>query len=295
MKSSLRWLALGLALISAPISALINGQFDAADRYAAVVVIWSDATRRCSATKIAPDTLLTAAHCVVDVKTGALAPAFQAAGTLHVGTTPEATPATALSVTVRATQLPPAFADGFQRLYAYQQSLIADYRARYSGDALAQRIRRVQAEARITDRFPDAALVQLATPTPMIPMQPLSLAPLPAGAAVILVGYGCERVRDWQRPDRHSHPARRHWGQSEVIRVDAVNFYTFGSERRAGSATLCPGDSGGPVLLNNQVVGVHGTVWGLSGRDTARSNMSVNLHALADWLSSFQPPAIPAP
>jgi Trypsin len=68
-----------------------------------------------------------------------------------------------------------------------------------------------------------------------------------------------------------------------VIRADAVNFYTFAADLRPGSPTTCPGDSGGPVLKDGQVVGVHGSVYGLSARDAARSNMSVNLHPLAGW------------
>jgi hypothetical protein len=277
------WLTVGLALVASPALALINGQFDDAGRYGAVVALWNDGERNCSATKIAPYTFLTAAHCVVDVARGDLSSPFQPGGTLQISARSESRPADTEALMVGRTELPPAFTEGLQRLYDYQQSLIADYRARYSGEDLARRIHRVQADSRITDRFPDAALVHVVTPTPAIPRLPVSLAPLPAGAAVILVGYGCERVSDWRRSDWRDRPARRLWGHSQVIRVDAVNFYTFGSERRAESATLCPGDSGGPVLLDGRVVGVHGTVWGLSHRDTARSNMSVNLHALSDW------------
>ncbi|WP_186343129.1 trypsin-like serine protease [Allochromatium palmeri] len=277
------WLAIGFALVASPAWALINGQFDDEGRYGAVVALWSEGERRCSATKIDSNTFLTAAHCVVDVARGKLSSPFQPGGTLLISARPESRPSDTQALVVANTELPPAFAAGLQRLYDYQQSRIEEYRARYNGEDLARRIRRVQADSRITDRFPDAALVRVVTPTPAIPQLPVSLAPLPAGADVILVGYGCERVSDWRRSDRRDRPARRLWGRSQVIRVDGVNFYTFGSERRAGSATLCPGDSGGPVLLDGRVVGVHGTVWGLSHRDTARSNMSVNLHGLIDW------------
>lgn len=277
------WLAAELTLVASPALALINGQFDDEDRYGAVVALWNEGERRCSATKIGPYTFLSAAHCVVDVARGDLSSPFQPGDTLQISARSESRPSDTQAVVVANTELPPAFTEGLQRLYDYQQSLIEAYRARYSGEDLARRIRRVQADSRITDRFPDVALVNVVTPTPAIPRLPVSLASLPSEAEVILVGYGCERVSDWRRSDWHDRPARRLWGHSQVIRVDAVNFYTFGSERRAGSATLCPGDSGGPVLFDGRVVGVHGTVWGLSHRDTARSNMSVNLHALSDW------------
>lgn len=277
------WLTVGLALVASPALALINGQLDDEDRYGAVVALWNEGERNCSATKIAPYTFLTAAHCVVDVARGDLSSPFQPGGTLHISARSESRPADTEALVVGRTEIPPAFAEGLKRLYDYQKSLIADYRARYSGESLEQRVRRVQADSRITDRFPDAALVHVVTPTPAIPRLPVSLAPLQAEAKVILVGYGCERVSDWRRSDWRGRPVRRLWGHSQVIRVDAVNFYTFGSERQSGSATLCPGDSGGPVVFDGRVVGVHGTVWGLSQRDTARSNMSVNLHALTDW------------
>lgn len=277
------WLAGCLALLTQTASALIEGQVDDANRYGAVVALWSDEARSCSATKIAPATFLTAAHCVVDFASGDLARRFQPGGTLRIGAGIESRLDDTQTVAVIDTELPPAFRAGLERLRAYQQSLIDDYRARYRDEALARRIRHLRADSRITDRFPDAALIRVATPTPNIPEMPVSLAPLQAGARVTLVGYGCERVRDWQGPDRQNRPARRLWGDTHVIRVDDVNFYTFGSEGRPGSATLCPGDSGGPVLFEGQVVGVHGTVWGLSYRDTARSNMSVNLHRLTNW------------
>lgn len=263
--------------------ALINGEVDASGRYGAVVALWAQPERRCSATKIAPRTFLTAGHCVIDVPSGGLAPGFRTGGEVRLSNRPTASWAEAKRVAVAETLLTPAFAQALRRLHAYQQTHIADYRARYSGEALTQRIRVVQADSRISDRFPDAALVRVRETTPDIPVIPVDLAALKAGAEVVLVGYGCERVGDWLHPGPRARHPRRTWGRSQVIRVDAVNFYSFGSEGHPGSATLCPGDSGGPVLFRGRVVGVHGTVWGLSRLSTARSNMSVNLHALSGW------------
>lgn len=276
-------LCLLFSLTSLPSAALINGQLDRAGDYGAVVAIWRTQDARCSATKIAPRTFLTAAHCVVDVPSGALASSFRAGGEIRLSNAPVADWSSAERLVVQRTDLPPRFEEGLRRLHAYQQGLIADYRKRYSGAELDRRIRVVHADARISDRFPDAALVRIDQATPGIPEIPMRLAPLAGGAEVILVGYGCERVSDWRSGRSSRQAARRTWGRSRVIRVDGVNFYSFAGERLAGSATLCPGDSGGPVLFEGRVVGVHGTVWGLSHRDTARSNMSVNLHGLRDW------------
>jgi hypothetical protein len=71
-----------------------------------------------------------------------------------------------------------------------------------------------------------------------------------------------------------------------VIRVDSVNFYTFAHRMHPGAPSLCPGDSGGPVMRAGKIVGVHGTVYGLAREHGARSNMSVNLQTVQPWLDA---------
>ena len=282
----MRWLALLLALgLSAQAAALVGGQPDTDADYSYAVFFKVDGQRRCTATKIGPRAFLTAAHCVVDISKGGLVQAFEPGGTILL--TNRAEPkgdSDYRSLTVEATRLPPAFEAALHRLHEYQEEQIAGYRWRYSGENLERRIRRVQADSRISDRFPDAAIVRLRLETPEIPVAPFDLKPLAAGAQAVLVGYGCERASDLMRRDRATLPVRRTWGETRVIRVDKVNFYTFAAELRPGTPVLCPGDSGGPVVSGGRVVGVHGTVWGLHPMtDTARSNMSVNLAAIADW------------
>jgi len=274
--------ALILCGVSAPLSALIGGQPDTDGRYASVVSLRIAPDRRCTATKIAPRTFLTAAHCVIDIPTGELARPFQPGGEVQVSNSAEPAGSTSYQTLVVAqTRLPPAFATALKRLHAYQEGQIADFRTRYQGEDLTRRIAYLHQHSRITDRFPDLALVQVRTATPAIAVTPVDLNPLAAGAPVVLVGYGCERVADLALGSRA--PVRRTWGASRVIRVDAVNFYSFAPELSAGTPALCPGDSGGPVLRDGRVVGVHGTVWGLGAQDSARSNMSVNLAPLGDW------------
>lgn len=258
-----------------PASALIGAQSDSEQRYPFVVALGIGDGRWCTATKIAPRALLTAAHCVVDIPSGALVPETQPGGTLQLTTDAGAHP-----ITVERTWLLPAFADALQRLHRYQQARIAEYRARYSGEELERRIRRVHADSRISDRFPDAAIIALREDTPGIPIAPLNLDPPAAETPVVLVGHGCRGLRELRAG---AGPWPRTWGESRIIRADAVNFYTYAAELRPGSVSLCPGDSGGPVLAEGAVIGVHGTVWGLNTRTGARSNMSVNLSTLADW------------
>jgi hypothetical protein len=276
--------ALCLLCLSTPTRALIGGMLDADNRFGAVVSLRTTAGRWCSATKIAPRAFLTAAHCVIDVPSGGLAGPFRAGGRVLVSGQAEPKGASDyLSLTVVRTQLPAAFETALGRLHAYQEGRIAELRERYSGQDLARRVRRVYADAHISPRFPDLALVQVADATPAIPMLTLDLGPLARGDAVVLVGYGCERVADLARGRQRPKAGRRTWGRSRIIRVDEVNFYTFAAQLLPGTPSLCPGDSGGPVLRAGRVVGVHGTVYGLGPTDSARSNMSVNLHSLSDW------------
>jgi hypothetical protein len=283
--------SLGLALLtlllgtrSDPVSALIGGEPDSQARFGSTVALKIAPDRRCTATKIGPRGFLTAAHCVVDIPTGALTPAARPGGRIALSNLAEpAADSDYRTLRVAETRVADAFASALGRLHAYQESRIADFRARYAGEDLTRRVRRIYAESNLGPRFPDLAIVRVADDTPEIPAAPVDLRALARATDVILVGYGCERVSDLAAGRRGTAPLRRTWGRSQVIRVDAVNFYTFAGDLRPGTPALCPGDSGGPVLANGRVVGVHGTVYGLSPRDTARSNMSVNLNPLAGW------------
>ncbi len=104
-----------------------------------------------------------------------------------------------------------------------------------------------------------------------------------AEEAVTLVGYGCAHLADRQDEQQRQPFGHRRWARTQVIRVDAVNFYSYAEHLRADAPSLCPGDSGGPVLRDGKVVGVHGTVYGIGSAGGAHSNMSVNLHALRTW------------
>lgn len=270
-----------LCFASAPLWALIGGQPDSTALYPSVVSLRIDSTHRCTATKIGERSYLTAAHCVIDIPAGTLAAPFQSGGNIAVSNSPEPrVDSDYRALRVESTWLPDAFKNAFDRLHAYQTARIADFRSRYSGDDLTGRIARVYAESNIAPRFPDVAIVVVADATPTIPASAVDLRPLTRETDVVLVGYGCERTADLAN---RAKPVRRTWGRSQVIRADQVNFYTYAADLRPNAPSTCPGDSGGPVLKDGVVAGVNGTVYGLSRRGIARSNMSANLGALAGW------------
>jgi len=273
-----------LALIPGPAMALVGGGADTGGTYRPVVAILGGPGRYCSATKIGPRQFLTAGHCVVDKANGELFPTFRRDATLQISNAPIPRAAEHfVRVNVEQTQLPPTFEQGLLRFIAYKQARIADFSKQMVGTELRRRIENLQANHHFTAKFPDAAVIKVQTDTPEIPQAQLDLDPLRKGDPVTLVGYGCD---DLTTPDKNaiqnSYGVRR-FGTSEVIRVDPVNFYSFGRIMRPNAPSLCPGDSGGPVLRNGKVVGIHGTVQGVALRHGANSNMSVNLSNLALW------------
>jgi hypothetical protein len=262
--------------------ALLGGLVDTPEGFNAVVALSLGTQAHCSATKISAHTFLTAAHCVTTTQTGSIDAQFAPGQRLFVSAQPKPqTRRDFLPLTVQKIQLHPAYQAALQRFFHYKETQINAYRQRYTGAELTQRIRVLEADNHFTARFPDLALVIVREATPTIPQFAVDCDPLTAGASVELVGYGFDSVAHFAQARRAAPFGQRHWGTTAVIRVDPVNFYTYGGLLRAGEPSLSPGDSGGPVLLRGRVVGVNGTVYGLSRRDAARSNMSVNLNGLA--------------
>ena len=246
-------------------------------------------SRRCTATKIAPRRFLTAAHCVANTAQGTVDQAFAPGSTILVSNALAPTGrADFVRLRVARAHLPPAFEQALKRLHAYQEKLIRQYRQSHSGAELERRIRHVATQNHLTARVPDLAIVEVREHSANIPLAGIDFAALAADEAVRLVGYGCERFDQRDGRSNAVPLRRRKWGETRVIRVDPVNFYTFAQRMRAGAPSLCPGDSGGPVMRAGKVVGVHGTVYGLARTHGARSNMSVNLQAMQAWLDAHR-------
>lgn len=268
--------------------ALSGGEPDSEQRHPAVLTLRSDQVASCSAVKIDSHTLLTAAHCVVDAGSGSLRPAFQPGGSVQLNNAYRQECGTdALTVVVAETLLPEAYQEGLAKFADYRRQRLAELGDGASALPTATLQQGLRMRHHFAARYPDIALLRLRTATPSIPTRAVDFTPLQAGAEVELVGFGCAalgRARagsgDRSNPE---FPAVRRSASSAVIRVDAVNFYTQAGQRSAQAPSLCPGDSGGPVLHEGRVVGVHSVVYGLNARHGARSNMAVNLAPLADW------------
>ncbi|MEA3638446.1 MAG: trypsin-like serine protease [Lamprobacter sp.] len=264
-------------LIASRALALSGGALDTEQHHAGVLTIRADPLLVCSAVKIGARTLLTAAHCVVDERSGELKSAFRTGAEILVdNATQQADHESASRVIVDETRLPEAYREGLAKFADYRRRRLAELKSQSSALPIEQLEQGLSMRYHFAERYPDLALIQLRTTTPEIPHYQLDFTPLEAGAEVELVGFGCSRLGDRLSAERRS-------GWSRVIRVDAVNFYTEAGQRVTQAPSLCPGDSGGPVLYQGRVVGVHAVVYGLHARHGARSNMAVNLVPLADW------------
>ena len=263
-----------------PVEAIIAAKLDDPPQYAAVVVMIMGNSGQCSATKIAARRFLTAAHCVADMLTGTVASTFATGRSIQISNAVTPGVRDFVFLHIKHTDLHPDFELALERFHEYKEKIINKYREHYKGGYLEQRIRWIESNNHFTARNPDLAVVSVRELTPRIPIAKIDFAPLTAKDIVHLVGYGCEADRNVSLVSKY---ARRRWGETRVIRVDPVNFYTFAHQLLPGAPSLCSGDSGGPVMRAGKVVGVHGTVYGLSDKIGARSNMSVNLHAYEAW------------
>jgi hypothetical protein len=234
----------------------------------------------CTAVKIGPYTLLTAAHCVVDPQTAALRPAFRPSGLIDLDNASAQTPrGGAIRAAIAEVSLPEPYRQGLTKFADYRRRRLDELTTGSETLPLETLEQGLRLRHHFAARYPDLALLRLKTATPAIPSKSVDFGAVQAGSEVELVGFGC--VGSGRR-DRTSPVARRS-GWSQVIRVDEVNLYTHAGQSDPAAPSLCPGDSGGPVLRDGRVIGIHTVVYGLNARHGARSNMAVRLAPLADW------------
>ncbi|MBK5937777.1 trypsin-like serine protease [Halochromatium roseum] len=267
-------------LIASTALALSGGSEDSVQRHPEVLSLRADQRFICSAVKIGPQTLLTAAHCVVNARSGELMSAFRHAAEISLDNAPQQlSDKGAMIAVVDDILLPDAYREGLAKLVDYRRQRLAELSSMASALPTEQLEQGLRMRYHFAERYPDIALIRLRTATPEIPVAEVDFTPLAAGAEVELVGFGCADLR---RVGNRAAAARRS-GWTRVIRVDAVNFYTEAGQKSEQAPSLCPGDSGGPVLYQGRVVGIHSVVYGLNARHGARSNMAVNLAPLAGW------------
>jgi hypothetical protein len=158
----------------------------------------------------------------------------------------------------------------------------------------------------------DIAVIQIVQDTPQIPQARVQLDPVATGTQVVKVGWGCEERTNidpntlelgrYKRADASviGASAIRHDNSpitdAQVAAVDASYLITPGRDQNPAYASLCLGDSGGPLYLPNngdpRVVGVNSNYTfrpnqdpgGVSWTDWHTRTSLGSTHRIGEWL-----------
>jgi secreted trypsin-like serine protease len=222
--------------------ALIGGRTASAGQFPSTVTLKGE----CTATKVAPKRLLTAAHCVLDPATVSIR--YPAGSHLSVAHDPSKGYA---DVEVAAVHVHPAWMKACEDAYCAASSVTARLDA------------------------PDVAIIDLVTDLADVPAASIDAAPLAPGDRVTLLGFGCTAgvlVPDARESITLKYAETRlvaadhavHDGSAvlpaDVPQVAGIYSLTSGPGAAKARAGLCPGDSGAALYKKREgqlvVVGV---------------------------------------
>lgn len=247
--------------------------------YPGVVNLLSS-VNRCTASKVGARRFLLAAHCVFDFSQNRMLPAYADNATISVTNLPH--PFSGIpwvSLTIQHTHANPAF-------------LSACSAAPCSYDGMIQ-------------QAADVALIIVKEDTPLITQAYVNFGTLGQGTAIDIMGYGCEAGRTgpggvpgdpslpWGRLKYHSTRVQApsilsNLGLPVTSPLQNHHFFTAGKALDATEASLCPGDSGGPIFLGDgqraYVVGVNGAQTSWDSTETSVVNIHAKLSTVQTWL-----------
>ncbi len=225
----------------------------------------------CTGTKIGPKTLLFAAHCFLDSDTRRLKTQYSNNARFiletHYGVF--------YPVTVENVYTHPTYAAELIRLARVRQSDFSVGSGSY-----------------------DVAIMKIKEETPSIPVGTIDYSPSEIGDDVIIGGYGCEdtaTILSKTKGHRFKVAAVKVEPDPQISRVQGqnsanmyrFNFFTTGIKKDARAASICPGDSGGPVYRNRKVIGVNATYLFLDRSGVAQYNAHARLADIKDWIESI--------
>ncbi len=276
--------------------ALIGGDPATADYFRSTVGIGDE----CTAAKVGPRLFLTAAHCV------------------------------AVPRPARHTTPPPGYPanDGVDDPYVAGQPLLIQWGLDADGPSGTFTI--VQTSIHPSwwtypsspdpvfdeDSTADIAVIEIAEDTPEIPEARVELDAIAPGTPVVEVGWGCEE--SVYTPDTHLGRFKAHesttlppetaltyvtsissWPPAESTMTAIMGAYLFtpGRTQDPDTASLCPGDSGGPLYLQDssdpRVVGVNSNYTftsdgsGVSWNDWHTQTALGSFHGIGEWLENL--------
>jgi secreted trypsin-like serine protease len=267
--------------------ALIGGRAASPGQFPSTVYLKGE----CTATKVAPKRLLTAAHCVLDPATVSIR--YPAGSRLSLAHDPAKGYA---DVEVAAVHVHPAWLKGCEDAYCAASSVTARLDA------------------------PDVAVIDLAAELADVPSASIDTEALATGERVTLIGFGCtagvlvpdtREAASLKYAETRLVPASRavHDGSpvlaGDVAQVASLYSLTSGPGAAKARAGLCPGDSGGALYKKRGaelvVVGVSSNyTFGPEAKDSVGlpiTNWHTRLdgaskHDVAGWLSSLGVPTL---
>ncbi|MCW5817148.1 MAG: trypsin-like serine protease [Labilithrix sp.] len=241
----------------------------------------------CTAARVGPRHILTAAHCVHGG--GGLWPNYRAGARMVVsGAAVQDATAVHQSLTVKATHV----------AAAWLERCTAAARCEYSRDENEHLVS-------------DVALIETVEEIAGIAIAPIDTAPVSAGESVIVAGYGCQSAVGAEvtvTPRLKAEVTRvlpattlLHWGSGvradRVSDIGARDLVTPGPAWPTAGPGLCPGDSGGPLYRASSrgatVVGVNASyTFAGSGAPLPVTNWHARLdrdtpHDVGGWLASL--------
>lgn len=254
---------------------LVGGRLAGDDEFSAVIRVHGS----CTATKVGPRHYLTAAHCVIDFDTGDILAKYAVGEPFWVTNVNDSDNWRASSVA--GIFVHPDYVKACKQLVASGKNCY--------GTILED------------SHAPDVAIMVGEQAHADLPSATIDLDPVDVEDDVVIMGYGCEQglgTSSFQRLKVHAtevSPAEaadhagswvRSFGASWE-KFKATYFITAGKHSDSREASLCPGDSGGPVFRDGgtepRVVGVN-AYYSFTPADQAVSE--TNWHARLDRQSA---------
>jgi hypothetical protein len=247
----------------------------------------------CTVSKVGPRHILTAAHCVFDEGAGQIRAEYQPGATIYVSSRTDVDNRAPLeSAGYRAVTLVKVHVPGV----LYQEKVTNGW-----------------PRPLLESAAPDVAIMEITEGTAPaiadVPEAAIDLRPLAPGDNVVIMGYGCEKgvaaEKDYSRVrlktkatklvgvDATVHPGSYVTDPSSPFAKNLEKQYLFtpGQGIAAEQASLCPGDSGGPVYRDdggaNVIVGVN-AYYSFADQATDPARISkTNWHTRLDAESRF--------